>query len=147
MRFIEKCDGDKPYWVVELPDEQSAKMICSRSVALKSCIELWSSAKTEYQLHKNLKSALENKTGQWLAKSNGSMDEHVCPSALIEACCPANKSFKVEVETFCKHVSMKEKIEKIEVRFCITFKFFNEFLFGFSVVVIPDCRFISEILS
>lgn len=125
IKFVEKPDVEKPYWIVELPDEKSARQICSRSVALKSCVELWSRAKTGAQLHQNLQNALTNKSNQWIANGNGVTDSHVCPSSLIEACCPADMSFKIEIETFCKHLSMKEKVQKIEVSpkmiYCITF--------------------------
>lgn len=118
IRFVEKPCEVKPYWVVELPSEECVKNLASRSILLKNCIELWSRAKTELKLHQNLKLALENKSNQWInsdRKENGICDEDICPSTLIEACRPVEKSFKVEVETFCKHFSMKEKVEKIEV--------------------------------
>ncbi|XP_053605271.1 tRNA (guanine(10)-N2)-methyltransferase homolog [Plodia interpunctella] len=114
MKFIETPCVQKPYWIVELPTEECVKKIASRSVLLKNCIELWSRAKTEEQLHQNLRSALQNKSGTWLGTSSHNVDSHVCPSELIEGCCPADKSFKVEVETFCKHFTMKEKVTKIE---------------------------------
>ncbi|KAI8421215.1 hypothetical protein MSG28_008278 [Choristoneura fumiferana] len=117
IRFVEKPCEVKPYWVVELPSEECVKKLASRSILLKNCIELWSRAKSESQLHQNLKLALENKSNQWIisdGKENGNSDGDICPSSLIVACRPVEKSFKVEVETFCKHFSMKEKVEKIE---------------------------------
>ncbi|XP_013192898.1 tRNA (guanine(10)-N2)-methyltransferase homolog [Amyelois transitella] len=113
MKFIERPCVQKPYWIVDLPSEECVKKIASRSVLLKNCIELWSRAKTEAQLHSNLKNALQNKTGQWL-EVNSDVENSTCPRELIEGCCPADKTFKVEVETFCKHFSMKEKVAKIE---------------------------------
>lgn len=118
INYIEKPCVMKPYWVVELPSEECAKQIASRSVLLRNCIELWSRAKTETQLHQNLQEAYNNSTGKWLIKNNSShstSDLHVCPKELIENCCSEQNSFKVDVETFCKHFKMKEKVEKIEV--------------------------------
>ncbi|XP_048007128.1 LOW QUALITY PROTEIN: tRNA (guanine(10)-N2)-methyltransferase homolog [Leguminivora glycinivorella] len=116
IRYVEKPCEVKPYWVVEVPSEECVRKLASRSVLLKNCIELWSRAKTEAQLHQNLKRAMQNSTDQWITpkSENGVCDQDVCPSGLIEACRPVDKSFKVEVETFCKHFSMKEKVEKIE---------------------------------
>lgn len=118
VKFIENPCKNKPYWIVELPSEECVRKIASRSILVKNCIELWSSATTEASLHQNLKNALNNNTGTWLTPentTNGKCDTHVCPSELITACCDAKKSFKVDIETFCKHFSLKEKVEKVEV--------------------------------
>lgn len=119
IKFIENPSIEKPYWIVELPSEDCIKKIASRSVLVKNCIELWSRAKTESQLHTNLRNSLKNTCGRWLTdnSSNNISDSYICPKELIETCCESKKSFKVEVETFCKHYSMKEKVEKIEVSF------------------------------
>ncbi|KAI5630926.1 putative RNA methylase family UPF0020 domain-containing protein [Phthorimaea operculella] len=116
IKFIEKPCMQKPYWIVELPSEECVKKIASRSVLVKNCIELWSRAKTESQLHDNLKKALENTTGKWIIPVNSEQDNetHICPRDLIDVCCGKEKSFKIEVETFCKHYNMKEKVAKIE---------------------------------
>lgn len=117
IKFIEKPCINKPYWVVEFPSDDCVKKVASRSVLLKNCIELWSRAKTEDSLHDNLKRALENATGKWITSENtlNISDAHICPRELLLACNDKNKSFKVEVETFCKHFTMKEKVDKIEV--------------------------------
>ncbi|XP_075976172.1 tRNA (guanine(10)-N(2))-methyltransferase TRMT11 [Anticarsia gemmatalis] len=117
IKFIEKPSVIRPYWIVELPSEECVKKIASRSVLLKNCIELWSRAKTVSQLHKNLKGSVENSTGEWIigdSEHDGISDSHLCPKELIESCCSVKSSFKIEVETFCKHFTMKEKVEKIE---------------------------------
>lgn len=117
IKYIEKPCQSKPYWVVELPSEECVKKIASRSVLLKNCIELWGRAKSEARLHENLQSALNNVTGSWIGideDSDGS-DINICPSDLLKACSDGEKSFKIEVETFCKHFTMKEKVDKIEV--------------------------------
>ncbi|CAH0582872.1 unnamed protein product [Chrysodeixis includens] len=117
VKFIEQPSIRKPYWIVELPSEDYVKKIASRSVLVKNCIELWSTAKTESQLHANLKNSLKNSTGTWVTGENGqgdASDTHLCPKELIEACCSPKNSFKIEVETFCKHYTLKEKVQKIE---------------------------------
>lgn len=118
IKFIEQPCVQKPYWIVELPSEDCVKKIASRSVLVKNCIELWSRARTVSQLHTNLKKSLQNSTGGWIVADNKTDDiseAHLCPKELIESCCRAKTSFKIEVETFCKHFSMKEKVDKIEV--------------------------------
>ncbi|XP_003426755.1 tRNA (guanine(10)-N2)-methyltransferase homolog [Nasonia vitripennis] len=81
---------DHPFWIVELPEEKACK-IASRSVLLRHCIELWSHSKTVDGLHSNLKSYNQNEIASHLSTT-----------------------FKVVVETFCKHFTQKEKVEKIE---------------------------------
>ncbi|RVE44309.1 hypothetical protein evm_011033 [Chilo suppressalis] len=116
IKYIEKPCDKKPYWIVELPTEEYAMKIASRSVLIKNCIELWSTTKSVSQLHLNLRNALLNTSGEWIVQksSETGTSEHICPYSLIETCCPASKSFKIEVETFCKHYTMKEKVDKIE---------------------------------
>lgn len=64
---------------------------------------------------------MKNATGKWIFHENmtdsDSSDFHICPKELIINCCSEKKSFKVDVETFCKHFTMKEKVDKIEVRY------------------------------
>lgn len=117
IKFVEEPSVKKPYWIVELPTEDCVKKIASRSVLIRNCIELWTRAKTESQLHTNLKNSLQNSTGSWIVNENknyGISDSDLCPKELIVSCCSPKTSFKVEVETFCKHFSMKEKVQKIE---------------------------------
>lgn len=113
IKFIEKPCLEKPYWIVELPSEDCAKKIASRSVLMKNCIELWSRAKSIDQLHINLRKSLQNTTSKWIFE-NVECAEHICPKELIDVCCSPNSSFKIEVETFCKHFSIQEKLDKIE---------------------------------
>ncbi|CAH2040165.1 unnamed protein product, partial [Iphiclides podalirius] len=118
IKFIEQPCINKPYWIVELPTEDHVKKIASRSVLVKNCIELWSHAKSQIKLHENLKKAIKNSERTWIvphdSDDNGNHLSHICPSELIKACSSSDKSFKVEVETFCKHFSMQEKVDKIE---------------------------------
>lgn len=111
MRFIEKptlevsfhsktCKKSlllfeqQPFWLVEVPSENDIKIITNRSVSIRSCMELWSYANSIDLLHESLKKY---------------------PQQLMDPYLKANKSFKVEIETFCKHFTQKEKVEKIEV--------------------------------
>ncbi|XP_023940974.1 tRNA (guanine(10)-N2)-methyltransferase homolog [Bicyclus anynana] len=115
IKYIEKPCQNKPYWVVELPSEDCVKKIASRSILIKTCIELWATAKTETGLHENLRSSMNNLSGKWLGTDiSDNSESHISPSELIERCCEGGKSFKIEVETFCKHFTMKEKVDKIE---------------------------------
>nr|XP_026498504.1 tRNA (guanine(10)-N2)-methyltransferase homolog [Vanessa tameamea] len=117
IKFVEKPCVNKPYWIVEFPTEDCIKKVASRSVLLKNCIELWSRATTAERLHSNLKNALINSSGKWIIPENSIeniSDTHICPRELLHACSDDRKSFKVEVETFCKHFTMKEKVDKIE---------------------------------
>ncbi|KAL4703207.1 hypothetical protein ACJJTC_004883 [Scirpophaga incertulas] len=116
IKYAECPSIEKPYWIVELPSEECVKKLASRSILLKNCIELWSLAKSISLLHENLKNAICNKSDKWILKedSDSKLTKQICPSSLIEACTSPNKSFKLKVETFCKHFTMKEKVSKIE---------------------------------
>lgn len=63
-------------------------------MSLRSCQELWAHSKDTSSLHNVLKNIPK---------------EEILPYFQPE------KSFKIEVETFCKHITQKEKIKKIEV--------------------------------
>lgn len=140
VKFIEKPCVQKPYWIVELPDEVCARKIASRSVLLKNCIELWSRAKTIPQLHYNLTKSVKNTSGNWIVsdgiENSETSDHHICPCALIESCLTADYSFKVDVETFCKHFTTKEKVDKIEVNIKINLQKLNYEEFYFLMVVV-----------
>lgn len=61
---------------------------------MRFCIELWANSKTLEELHDKLKSY---------------------PVTEIKRHTGNNKSFKIIVETFCKHFPQCEKVNKIEV--------------------------------
>lgn len=84
--------------MVELPSEKAARQIASRSVGLRCCMELWARAKTEEELHKNIRSY---------------------PLELMKPYFKPELSFKINVETFCNRQSQAEKVAKIEVCMCI----------------------------
>ncbi|XP_046431255.1 tRNA (guanine(10)-N2)-methyltransferase homolog [Neodiprion fabricii] len=82
-----------PYWIIESDSEDAVKKIASRSISLRSCIELWGDGGSHEDLHRSLKEY---------------------PQENMRLHLNNEKSFKVIVETFCKHFSQDEKIKKIE---------------------------------
>ncbi|XP_032598263.1 tRNA (guanine(10)-N2)-methyltransferase homolog isoform X2 [Drosophila grimshawi] len=85
----------KPFWMVEFPNDETALQYASRSVALRSIIELYSHAHTIPEFHERLRAHVDLHRGE--------LNVHF----------KAN-SFKVTVETYNKHFSQREKVEKIE---------------------------------
>ncbi|XP_017480647.1 PREDICTED: tRNA (guanine(10)-N2)-methyltransferase homolog isoform X1 [Rhagoletis zephyria] len=84
----------KPFWIVEFPNDEEVMKLASRSVSLRSVYELWSHSKHLGSFHEKL--------GNFIANNED----------LVE---PYTKStFKIVVETYNKHISQKEKVEKIE---------------------------------
>lgn len=80
---------------MDLPNENVAHQIASRAVSLRFCLELWAQGKRNEDLHSSLKAySVENSDAMARDKK---------------------RSFKIVVETFCKHFSQREKISKIEV--------------------------------
>ncbi|KAJ8974635.1 hypothetical protein NQ317_019869 [Molorchus minor] len=92
MRYLEQPKNE-PFWIVQFSSENDIKLLASRSVSLRNCLELWCHAKSIPQLHDKLK---------------------CFPRNLMEQHFKSNRSFKIEVETFCKHFTQAEKINKIE---------------------------------
>ncbi|KAI4477978.1 PREDICTED: tRNA (guanine(10)-N2)-methyltransferase homolog isoform X1 [Polistes canadensis] len=84
---------DQPYWIVDISSEKTVHKIASRAVSLRFCLELWANEKDYDELHNNLKNY---------------------PLEQIKMYTDKEKSFKIIVETFCKHFSQYEKIQKIE---------------------------------
>lgn len=80
--------------MVELKSEDDVKLIASRSVSLRSCLELWGHEESLELLHNELKNL---------------------PNETIKPHFSSDKSFKIEVETFCRHFTHKEKVAKLEV--------------------------------
>lgn len=81
---------------MEFKSEEDVKRLANRSVSLRSCIELWAWANEISDLHKRLQ---------------------LHPPNFMETYFLPEKSFKIDVETFCRHFTQKEKVEKIEVAF------------------------------
>ncbi|XP_069700020.1 tRNA (guanine(10)-N2)-methyltransferase homolog [Periplaneta americana] len=92
IKWLEK-PSQQPYWVVELPSEKAVRQIASRSIGLRCCLELWAQAKTEEELHMNVKAY---------------------PLELMKPYFKPELSFKINVETFCNRQTQAEKVAKIE---------------------------------
>ncbi|KAG7210249.1 hypothetical protein KM043_011797 [Ampulex compressa] len=84
---------EHPYWIVSSPAEINMQNIANRAVLLRFCMELWANSKEYKNFHQNLKSY---------------------PTENIKQHFGGGKSFKIVVETFCKHFPQKEKVNKIE---------------------------------
>ncbi|XP_039960648.1 tRNA (guanine(10)-N2)-methyltransferase homolog [Bactrocera tryoni] len=84
----------KPFWIVEFANEESAIKFASRSVSLRSIYELWGYSDNLKSFHEKLQDSIKTKENL--------MNPY------------KQKSFKIVVETYNKHISQKEKVEKIE---------------------------------
>lgn len=79
---------------MDLPDENAVHKIASRAVSLRFCLELWAQGKRKEDLDKSLKTYSTRNSEIFIGD---------------------RRSFKIVVETFCKHFSQCEKVDKIEV--------------------------------
>jgi tRNA (guanine10-N2)-methyltransferase len=86
----------KPFWIVDLPNDEYAIQIASRAVSLKCILELWTHSNTYGKFHQSLKTCLE---------INKEQQQHLFAK---------DKTFRVTVETYNKHYTQKEKVDKIE---------------------------------
>ncbi|XP_017847458.1 tRNA (guanine(10)-N2)-methyltransferase homolog isoform X2 [Drosophila busckii] len=84
-----------PFWLVEFPSDEQALQYASRSIALRSIMELYAHGHKMPEFHEQLKTHVQ---------TNGQQLE-----AFFKA-----ETFKVTVETYNKHFSQKEKVAKIE---------------------------------
>ncbi|XP_011146251.1 tRNA (guanine(10)-N2)-methyltransferase homolog [Harpegnathos saltator] len=84
---------EHPYWIIDLPDENIIYKIASRAVSLRFCLELWAQGKQTEDLHNSLKAYTAENSKTFIGDK---------------------RSFKIIVETFCKHFSQCEKVNKIE---------------------------------
>ncbi|XP_012286221.1 tRNA (guanine(10)-N2)-methyltransferase homolog isoform X2 [Orussus abietinus] len=84
---------DHPYWIIEVPSESVVHEIARRSVTLRFCLELWADGQGFEEFHDNLR-----------LYSGENIKVHINP----------DKSFRITVETFCKHFTQQQKVEKIE---------------------------------
>ena len=86
-----------PWVILELPSEDEARKILSRSISAKYCIHLWTSANTRSELHSlNMQFIREN-------------DKHL-ENILFNS----NKSFKLNIDAFMKKLTSSEKHQRIE---------------------------------
>lgn len=88
----------KPFCLIELPNDDYAKQLATRSISIRCIVELWSSATNYTDFHQTLKQYIDANQG----------DEQFAKQFARDV------SFRVTVETFNKHFSTKEKVEKIE---------------------------------
>ncbi|XP_026478300.1 tRNA (guanine(10)-N2)-methyltransferase homolog [Ctenocephalides felis] len=94
-RTIEKICDETPYWIIELDDEKHCHDICSRSVSVRFCMELWSRSKIIKEFHERL---------QKYVNTNSDCQKYFS----------ASNTFRITVETYNKHFTQAEKIKKIE---------------------------------
>ncbi|CAG9769697.1 unnamed protein product [Ceutorhynchus assimilis] len=92
MRYAQKPQSKEPFWIVEFSSEGDAQLLTSRSVSLRNCMELWGHEKSVDLLHNSLRKKCE----------------------IFAPYFSPNKSFKIEVETYCKHFTQQEKVNKLE---------------------------------
>ncbi|XP_075147493.1 tRNA (guanine(10)-N(2))-methyltransferase TRMT11 [Haematobia irritans] len=90
------CSWSKPFVIVELPNDECALKVASRSIGLRAIFELWSQGQNLKSFHDTLKNYIKVH-----ADSVKYYFSKVC-------------SFKITVETYNKHFSQAEKIQKIE---------------------------------
>ena len=84
-----------PYCIVELRSESELRLLAGRSVSLRWCAELWGRSDSARGLHERLR-----------ARADLSSSPHL----------RAGTTFKIEVDTFGRRFSQREKVEKLEVR-------------------------------
>lgn len=81
-----------PYWLIYLKNVESAKQLASRSVSLRCILELWSYSDKFDEFHKNLKLYCNDYENQEIF----------------------DKTFRIIVETYNRHFTQSEKVDKIE---------------------------------
>lgn len=87
----------QPYWLVELPDDTAAKRLAERSISLRCVLELWSHALASND-------AFHRDTAAYLATN----------AAYVSDLCAERNSFRITVDTFNRHLTQAEKVERIE---------------------------------
>lgn len=85
-----------PYWVVELRSETELRLLAGRSVSLRHCVELWGRSDTLRGLHEQVREYARTESD-----CRGYFEEDV--------------TFLIDVDTFRRHFSQREKLEKVEV--------------------------------
>lgn len=86
----------KPFFIIELPNDELALKLAARCASIRSVIEHWANASSCDLFHSQLK--------EYIASHQD--DPH-----LVEL---YKASFRITVETFNKRIQQKEKIDKIE---------------------------------
>lgn len=93
LTYLRTPETNDPYLFVEAESEDQITQISQRSVTLRCCLEIWAHATNVTDLHETLKKF---------------------PRSEVEKYLNSAKSFKIEVETFGKHFTQKEKITKLD---------------------------------
>lgn len=86
--------SEHPWVILDLSAQSDALKINSRSISVKFCVELWAEGNNYKEFHETLEHCAQAEAGsQWFAE---------------------DVSFKVQIESFNKKVSGKERHDKIE---------------------------------
>ncbi|KAF5286599.1 hypothetical protein FQR65_LT12508 [Abscondita terminalis] len=101
VKFLEKPTDLQPYWIVEFNKEEDVKLLASRSLSIRYCLELWGNARNLDELHQNIK-----------ALPSSFVEDHLLP----------NKTFKIAVQSFCKHLTQADKVKRIQTFSYLPFK-------------------------
>ncbi|XP_058459641.1 tRNA (guanine(10)-N2)-methyltransferase homolog [Malaya genurostris] len=96
MRTGAEHKSDHPFWIVELPDDETARKLASRSMSLRCIFELWS--------HSTLLSAFHDQLNMYIENNR----------TTLKPLFQKDRSFKVTVETYNKHFTQAEKVAKME---------------------------------
>lgn len=86
----------QPFLCIDLPSNEHALQLVSRSVAIRCVLEHWADAPTLPEFHKQM--------NEYIAANR--------ESAKFKQL--QNASFRITVETFNNHIQQKQKIDKIE---------------------------------
>uniref|UniRef100_A0AAG5CWZ6 tRNA (guanine(10)-N(2))-methyltransferase TRMT11 n=1 Tax=Anopheles atroparvus TaxID=41427 RepID=A0AAG5CWZ6_ANOAO len=97
MNTTANHNPERPFWVVEMQNDDAARKLASRSMSLRCIFELWAHSGQGLQcFHKQLQ--------QYIESNHHSLAVHF----------ETEKSFKITVETYNKHFTQDEKVAKIE---------------------------------
>lgn len=87
---------NKPFVVIQLPNDDFAKQLVSRSISVRGVIEHWSDGTTDNSFHQQLKdfvaSNIQNQQFKDVLKS----------------------TFRITVESYNRRIQQKDKVNKIE---------------------------------
>ncbi|GAB0091897.1 tRNA (guanine(10)-N2)-methyltransferase homolog [Sergentomyia squamirostris] len=96
QNFSKPTNSELPFWIIDLPDEEAARKIASRSISLRCIVELWAQAKSIPVLHTAVRKMVDDNP-QWK-----------------ETIFHRNSSFKMNIEMYNKHMNQAAKVAKIE---------------------------------
>lgn len=96
MRNVVNVGQNDPFWIVELENDEAAKRLASRSVSLRCVMEHYSHSTNYGTFHTGLEKYVSENYST-LANLFGE-----------------DKTFKITVETYNKHLTQSDKVRKIE---------------------------------